>query len=153
MDTNIEEIWKDVVGYEGYYQVSNLGRIKSIQRTLIKSNGTPQIVPSCILKTSIDKYGYPRAHLSKGFARSTLFIHRLMMIAFFGESKLKVDHINGVKSDNRLSNLRYCSQRMNVFHHYKSKNKYIGSFKNGNKWRALTQFNGKQFNLGTFDTR
>ena len=100
-----EEIWKDVPGHEGLYQVSNLGRVKSLR-----------FGKERILKPTPDKDGYYQVDLWKGGEGKTNKIHRLVMLAFFGESDLEVNHINGIKTDNRLENLEYCTPSENIQH-------------------------------------
>ena len=100
-----EEIWKDVPGHEGLYQVSNLGRVKSLR-----------FGKERILKPTPDKDGYYQVDLWKGGEGKTNKIHRLVMLAFVGESDLEVNHINGIKTDNRLENLEYCTPSENIQH-------------------------------------
>lgn len=108
------EIWKDIPGYEEYYQVSNMGRIKSFhgwrgKREYI-TNGHP------------NKDGYMKIDLrKKNDKRQTKSIHTLVLNAFIGIVPDKdCNHINGNKSDNRLENLEYCTKSENVFHTYNS---------------------------------
>jgi DNA-binding CsgD family transcriptional regulator len=102
-----EEIWKDIPNYEGYYQVSNLGRVKSFKWGKER-----------VLKFGLNRGGYYFVNLWKGGEAKTNSVHRLVMLAFFGESELYVNHINGVKTDNRLENLEYCSRSENTQHAY-----------------------------------
>lgn len=116
------EIWKDVVGYEGFYQVSNLGRVKSLHRYFnrIYCNGTniQREVPERILplRDSIKKYS--RAFLCKGRIKKNFLVHRLVAVAFIAnpENKLEVNHINCNKKDNRVSNLEWTSYSENRKH-------------------------------------
>jgi hypothetical protein len=105
---NYEEIWKDVPNYEGVYQVSNLGRVKSLKWGKER-----------ILKPRYDGYGYAQVGLCKGGERKDYKVHRLMMLAFVDASDLQVNHINGIKADNRLVNLEYCTASENTLHAYK----------------------------------
>lgn len=102
-----EEIWKDIPNYEGLYQVSNLGRVKSFKRGKEK-----------ILKPRLDRVGYYHVGLCEGGERKSNLVHRLVMLAFVGESDLQVNHKNGAKSDNRLENLEYCTSSENTQHAY-----------------------------------
>jgi hypothetical protein len=108
----MNEIWKDIPNYEGLYQVSNLGRIKSLKK---KERSREKI-----LKNSIDFAGYKLAHLYKFNKLKTIRVHRLVLLAFKGNSNLQCNHINGVKSDNRLENLEYCTQSENTKHAFKT---------------------------------
>jgi len=103
------EEWKDIKGYEGLYQVSNLGRIKSLLfgRELIR-------------KPCIDGWGYAMVGLyKKGVKMRMRKIHRIVMSEFVGDSILDVNHKNGIKTDNRLENLEYCTQSENTIHLYR----------------------------------
>lgn len=113
----MEEVWRSVKGYEGYYEVSNMGRVKSLPR---KSNGVGRQYRSLserILKPSEDKKGYLMVWLYKGKQRKTMKVHRLVAAAFIPNplDKPQIDHINGIKDDNLSSNLRWCTGREN-FH-------------------------------------
>lgn len=106
-----EEIWKDVVGYEGLYQVSNFGRVKSMDRYI---NG--KHLKSKIKISSFDTKGYKFVWLSKENTQKMFRIHRLVAIAFIPlvEGKDNIDHINGIKDDNRVENLRWCTKKENM---------------------------------------
>jgi len=103
MDNN-EEVWKDIP-YCKEYQVSNKGNVKSFK------GKNPRILKACP-----NSAGYPSVSIcSNGVKKQT--VHRLMMISFYGESELPhINHINGVKTDNRLENLEYCSAKENIRH-------------------------------------
>ena len=120
----MSEIWKDVVGYEGFYQVSNLGRVRSCERYVPYYNAnqtgkrvyTKKHIKSKILKPC-EYYGYYCVSLYNANHKMKLCkIHRLVMQAFCGNSDLTVNHINGVKTDNRLENLEYLSIADNTYH-------------------------------------
>ena len=107
------EIWKDVVGYEGSYQVSNIGRVKSLER-LNKSHSCNNVdyykrVNPRILKQSSGNNPYLIVCLSKNGKRKRELVHRLVAMAFISnvENKVTVDHINTIKTDNRVENLRW----------------------------------------------
>lgn len=103
------EIWKDVVGYEGYYKVSNFGRIRSF--VLGGYNG-------CILSQTTHKQGYKRINLSDGKSDSEHLVHRLVATAFTPNpyGKETVNHIDGNKSNNNVSNLEWATQSENNRH-------------------------------------
>jgi hypothetical protein len=105
----MEEIWKDIPWYEGLYQVSNLGEIKSFK------NNRWGIGQENILKPQKNTSGYLQIILNK----QTYRVHRLVMLAFIWESKLDVNHINWIKTDNRLENLEYCTRSENLKHSYR----------------------------------
>lgn len=105
------EIWVDLKGYEGYYKISTLGRIKSVPR-----NGT--VNHERLLTNTFNKRDsrYARVHLRKGGVNSNQFVHRLMALTFLPriDGKDYVDHINGDTHDNRIENLRWCTPCENV---------------------------------------
>ena len=106
------EIWKDVVGYEGLYEISNLGRIRSVDRVVEGRNG---IVPGKILKTRDNGTGYEKVCLCKSNIKKDLYIHRLVAESFIPNPYgLKdVNHINEIRNDNRSINLEWCTPEYN----------------------------------------
>jgi len=115
------EIWKDIKDYEGIYQVSNLGRIKSISR--VKWNRFQFInVEEKILKTSIHKTGYINIQLSKNSVSKNFSLHRLIAECFIEnpEKKPCINHINGKKEDNSIDNLEWSTYSENNLHARKS---------------------------------
>ena len=111
-----KELWKDVVGYEGYYKISNLGRVKSIQRfyTDILGRRIPVREKMIIIKISKNT-GYPFVGLSKNGRREKKFIHRMIAEAFIPNPKNLpcVNHIDQDRSNSVLSNLEWCSYSYN----------------------------------------
>lgn len=111
------EIWKSVKDYEGLYEVSNLGRVKSLSK---KVEGTRYgkhyefITEPFIMKPAVDNKGYYRISLTKDGKRSTKKIHRLVAEAFIGDIYNKeIDHINTTKTDNRVENLKIVTSKEN----------------------------------------
>ena len=105
-----EEIWKDIPEYEGLYQASNLGRIKRIRFI----NGRHNFEKERICSQIKNIYGYMQVPLSKNGKTTTKRVHRLVMEAFYGKSNLQVDHIDGNKQNNNLSNLEYVTPKENT---------------------------------------
>lgn len=104
----IEEIWKDAVGYEGLYQVSNLGRVKSLN---FNHTGNERI-----MKPTLKKTGYYSVKLWKNGKSKHINVHRLVAEAFLGSipKGLVVNHLNEIKTDNRLENLEICTIKENL---------------------------------------
>jgi len=127
----MEEIWKDIKGYEGYYQISNRGRVKSLARKTKYQNTTRELKEK-IKSTFISTNGYERVELSKDNSNKKYNIHRLVAEAFITkiEGKEFVNHINGIKTDNGVENLEWCSQSENELHAYRT-----GLAKNSEKQR------------------
>lgn len=101
--------WKDAVGYEGLYQVSNFGDVRSLPR-----NGTVNFIRD--KKQMTDKDGYKIVKLRKNNIPKMIKVHRLVAFAFLEkiEGKNIIDHINSVKDDNKVSNLRWVTNRENI---------------------------------------
>ena len=128
----MDEIWKDIEGFEGLYQVSNLGNVKS----LVDSNGVSR---EKIRKPSICSNGYLQVILYKNKTIKHFSVHRLVAIAFIpNPNNLPcVNHIDECKTNNVASNLEWCTHKENI--NYGSRNeraskaisKKVGAFKNG----------------------
>lgn len=120
------EVWRDIILYRDIrscYQVSNLGRVKSLRR----KRCTFGWLKERILKIVIDSYGYPKVCLSVHGEGQVFRVHRLVAEAFLSnpESKPQVNHKNGVKSDNKVINLEWVTSSENMQHSYKILNKPI----------------------------
>lgn len=142
----VPEIWKDIPGFEGYYQVSNLGRIKSFK----------QFKQGKILKPIKGNCGYLQITLDRNLGLNKR-VHRLVLESFLGKSENLINHINGDKLDNRLINLEYCTSVENMRHWatvVKKQKKYGAHFvKKTNNWRSVIQIDKKLKNLGRFKSQ
>jgi len=130
----MNELWADVIGYEKYYQVSNLGQIKSKDRRVNSSFGKTRVIKGRLLKTPTDKAGYPRIDLCGGTKkRNNQYVHRLVAEHFIENSNQypEVNHIDGVKSNNDFINLEWCTHHQNMSHAFKN-----GLVKNAGKQRG-----------------
>lgn len=155
---NIIEVWKDISGFEGLYQVSNLGRVKSCERIVNHRYGTRRVNDK-ILSLGHDKDGYFMAILCKLGTKKTVKVHRLVADAFIKkvEGKNIINHIDSNKSNNLFLNLEWTSSTENSCHRYlntKTTSNYVGvSFnKKDNKYRSIITMNRKIIHLGSFET-
>lgn len=150
---NQKEIWKDLPNYEGFYQVSNYGRVKSLKRL----DAIGRRVNEKILKQSSDK-GYLLVNLSKNVSQRTFHVHILVAMAFLGhipcKFKIVVDHIDNNSLNNNLDNLQLITNRENsIKDRTGGESGYVGVYKSDKKWRSRITVNGIKKNLGVFDSK
>lgn len=150
------EVWKDIQGYEGFYQVSNYGNIRGVDRTRI-CRGIVMPIKGRILKQKISRFGYYHVTLGKDAKHTTFMSHRLVALAFIDntENKSQVNHIDGNKLNNHISNLEWNTPRENMTHgrlRMNTSSKYTGVawYKPTNKWRSQINIDGKNINIGYF---
>lgn len=125
----MKEIWKDIKDYEGLYQVSNCGNIRSMKRNII-------------LKPSINHKGYLQVVLYKNNISKTKRIHRLVAENFILnlQNKPQINHIDGNKRNNNLNNLEWCTNSENQKHAFANKLQKDISGKNNPKARKINQY-------------
>ena len=122
----MKELWRDIKGYKGYYQVSNLGRIKSLERKCKTSKGE-RTVPEKIKKLGNDKNKYKIITLYKQGTNKTFKVHRLVAEAFIPNvnNLSQVNHKDENKSNNCLQNLEWCDASYNT--NYGTRNEKVSN--------------------------
>jgi len=152
------EVWKDIKDYEGLYQVSNLGRVKSLKRKRKGRNNSICNVKERIIKQGKQPNRYYYVILSKKGKRKTHLTHKLVAIAFLNHIPngqiIVVNHIDFDKLNNNVENLEIITQRQNANKkHIKSTSKYVGVcwVSTEKKYHSRIVHNGKRKYLGRFD--
>lgn len=154
------EIWKDIKGYEGYYQVSNHGRVRSLDRIIIW-RGKEKKESGKIMSLVKSGCGYKYVSLSKRDERESFRVHLLVWDAFGDRPRngrvLQVDHIDNDKMNNHIDNLTLLNNRLNCSKGKLQKektSKYTGVClnKKTGKWGARATMDGKYKHLGLFPT-
>ena len=159
------EIFKDVPNYEGLYQVSNFGNIKSKSRIVERKKSGNFLIKESIIKQFFSgpkKYQYLKVTLTKDGIKKNLKVHVLVAMAFLGHKpdgthKIIVEHFDGNRLNNNLKNLELTTQSINIQRAYKkikTSSIYTGvSFnKRSNKWLSYIKINNKRKHLGCFNT-
>lgn len=123
------EFWKDVVGYEGYYQVSNLGNIRSVDRVIYSDKlhiGTKRKLDGKMLKPYVNAHRYLALTLTKNGKEKSLRVHRLVAEAFIKNPNNydQINHIDGNRANNRVENLEWCDTSYNIKDMYKRNGTY-----------------------------
>tara|TARA_R110000744_G_scaffold10251_1_gene31981 strand:+ start:291 stop:800 length:510 start_codon:yes stop_codon:yes gene_type:complete len=149
------EIFKDVKGYEGLYQVSDLGRVKSLAKLDSKGNERKEKILKPIKKSN----GYSGVTLSKDNVKKQFRVHQLVAVAFCGHiidgMNLVVNHIDFNRLNNKSNNLEVVTQRENANRkHLNSSSEYVGVGwdKASGKWMSRIVIGGKRKHLGRFMT-
>lgn len=136
----MEEIWKDIQGYEGLYQISNMGNVRS----LLFINGKSKIIRKKTLKQNITKHKRCLIHLYKNTIRKAKSVHRLVAEAFLSnqDSLPEVNHIDGNTLNNKVTNLEWCSKSYNSKHAYINNLSKLKKF-NENEMKSIIRSDGK----------
>lgn len=138
----LNEVWKDIKGYEGLYQVSNFGRVKSVVKILPHYKGGTRITKERILSIYINNYGYYQVGLKVNACEKMFLVHRLVAEAFIPNPNNYpcVNHKSEVKTDNRVENLEWCDYQYNS--NYGTRNQRISLIKREYhpKAKAIKQF-------------
>ena len=159
------EIWKDIPSFVGVYQVSNLGRVKSFDRVISTGCGSFKSWKGREMKTTIDSLGYKIVGLCKDGTRTLFKVHRLVAGSFLDNplNLPQVNHIDGCKSNNVVSNLEWCTASQNVQHAFDTGLKVVTnedkrfkakgySINKVGNYKAQVTINRRQIHLGTFKT-
>ena len=125
----MKEIWKDIKNFEGLYQVSNLGNVRSLDRISVNSYGMPRKLKGHPMKLHLNVYGYLDVGLSNCGAGNIFKVHRLVAEAFIpNPNNLRmVNHKDENKTNNCVDNLEWCNNQYNV--NYSSERRYKGGKK------------------------
>jgi hypothetical protein len=149
-----KEVWKDIPSYEGYYQVSNLGNVKSLDRKIKHSKKGYCLLKGKLRKLSKMNNGYYSICLIKKSNQKTFYVHQLVAMAFLNhmpsEYSKVVDHIDNNPLNNNVDNLQVISQRENSVKDKKeSSSRYTGVFWNStnNKWTSRISIKYKRIHL------
>lgn len=112
-----QEIWKDVNGWEGQYQVSNFGNVRSLDKVIRQFYGS-RTIKGRQLKPQKTKWGYLLVTFSNKQNHKAYSVHQLVAKAFIPnpQNKPEVNHLNGVKTDNSVNNLEWCTEHENIRH-------------------------------------
>ena len=118
----MKEIWKPIAGYEGYYEVSNLGRVKSVDRYACRSDGKKVFCRGRIMKLGKNRGNYTQLALCKDGVMKTHPVHRLVAKTFIPNPNNlpAINHIDGNKDNNSVSNLEWCDTKHNNIHAFKT---------------------------------
>jgi len=152
------EEFREVKGYEGLYEVSNLGRVRSLDRTVITSTGSRAYIGK-ILKPAYDSFGYCVYGLCKEGKSINKRAHQLVAIAFLNHTpnglKLVVDHIDANPKNNNLNNLQLVTHRFNISKGSKGKSSSIYTgvtwHKLKQKWMSSITYEKKTYYLGYYN--
>lgn len=114
---NNTEIWKPVVGYEGYYEVSSEGRVKAVTRNITDKSGKNKCIKEKVLSPNNHRNGYLTIQLSRNNQTKRFYIHRIVAQAFLPQEGMPcVNHIDHDRSNNNIENLEWVTQRANIKH-------------------------------------
>jgi len=148
------EEWKDIFGYEGLYQISNFGNVKSLKREYTCGKGRNVIKKETIISQQINNHGYRYCFLFNG-KKSIKYIYTLVGIHFVEnpDKKPQINHKDLNKENNNVSNLEWVTNKENTIHQYSLKRDLpTGVSKRGNRYVAQTTIQGKKKHIGSFSS-
>lgn len=156
----MQEEWRPVVGYEGLYEVSNIGRVKSLDRVTVDILGRSRPFKGKMMSPVVGSPRYYGVGLTKNGKSKPIRIHQLVAEAFLTKAHHDdvVDHIDRDKLNNSIANLRYITKRENTIHGSLSEfredktSKYVGVTRtsDGKYWQSYKVMDGKRHYLGSY---
>lgn len=146
----VSEEWRPVKDYEGLYEVSDRGRVKSLDRLICHSNGKVTTFSGCERRLKLVHTGYLAVTLSKGCKPKTKYVHSLVAESFLGDKPkgLDVNHIDGDKKNNSLKNLEYVTRSENLAHSYRLGLSKRGEAASYAKWSDQQMRDGHRLVVG-----
>ncbi len=154
--------WRSIPGYEGLYEASSMGLIRSIGRVCNRKDGRkPRYIIERILSPAIrrSRKPYHSVMLARAGKNVPTMVHSAIALAFYGPrpavsgKSIVIDHINGNVGDNRPCNLRYCTNGQNTTKQSTKTRPWLGVTKSFKKWKAIVIKDGVRHYLGRFDTK
>jgi len=148
------EEWKDIPEYKGYYQVSNKGNVRSLDRYVSGLNGSKRLLRGKIKPLQNHPHGYQQVALSKNGVSNTFKNYQLVAYAFMNYKPKKgyvIDHIDNNPMNNNLNNLQIITHEENC--RKDKKNLGVSYHKSSGRWRAYEYKNDKQISLGYYKTK
>lgn len=149
-EEKIKEDFMPIIGYEDIYEVNRLGQVKSISRNTIQKNGKNYLIKERIMKPQIDSTGYIVFGLRENKTTNKVYLHRIISELFIPNPDKKpcVNHKNGVKHDNRIENLEWCTYKENNNHAFETGLQKKGKDHHLYGKKGLECHNHKNYNRG-----
>lgn len=156
----LKEEWRDIEGYEGLYQVSNLGRVRSLDRLVNNHSGLKRSIKGHVLKDTLcNNRGHRKIEIQKNKKRRSFLVHRLVALAFLPNPKKKseVNHIDANVENNNVSNLEWVTPEENREHYRRYHKQHVAFYydksKKKNKYYCRLYYGKMSFSLGYYSTK